>query len=128
MATINIDDLATEIMRDLETYYSNTIEDVEHAVKLVAKETAQELRETSPESTGAYSESWSYKRNREARGKDYNSMVVYAKKPGYRVSHLLENGHDKVNDGWVAARPHIKPAEEKAGVWLEDMLTRRLRK
>ena len=127
MSTINVDNLATEIMRNLDLYLANTIEDVEYAVKLVARETAAELRETSPVGpTGDYAKSWSHRRNPDSR-KDYMSMVVYNKKPNYRRTHLLEKGHETVNGGWVDARPHIAQAEEKASVWLEEQLTKKLR-
>lgn len=126
MAAINIDQLANEIMKDLEIYAANTIEDVEHYVKVVARETAAELRETSPVgATGDYAKSWDYRRNPN-KGKDYMAMVVYSKKPNYSLTHLLEKGHDAVDGSFVAARPHIAAAEKKAGIWLEDLLTKNL--
>lgn len=125
MESINIDKLSVEIMKNLDTYLSNTVDDVEHAVKVVARETAEELRDTSPTMSGDYAKSWSYHRDKTLSGKDRFSMVVYNKKPNYRVTHLLEFGHDKVNNrGFVDARPHIKAAEQKALVWLGDMLTK----
>lgn len=127
MANINIDQLSMEIMRNLEIYQANTLGDVEYAVKKVAKDTASELQETSPVGyTGDYADSWSYRRNPNS-GKDHMSMVVYAQKPGYRLSHLLEHGHDAVDGGFVSARPHIRQAEGKASLWLEDLLSRKLR-
>lgn len=126
MAVINVDQLANTIMQELEIYQQNTIEDVEYAVKLVAKETAAELRETAPIGpTGEYAPSWSHRRSPDA-GKDFMSMVVYSKNPQYRVTHLLEKGHDTVNGTWVHPRQHIAQVEEKAGRWMEDMLTKRL--
>lgn len=126
MATINVDQLTNEIMKELDTYTANTVADVEYAVQLVARETAAELRETSPVgATGDYAKSWSYRRSPD-RGKDYMSMVVYSKKPNYAKSHLLERGHDAVDGSFVAARPHIAAAEEKASEWLEEELTKKL--
>lgn len=126
MAVINVDQLANTIMQELEIYQQNTIEDVEYEVKLVAKEAAAELRETSPIGpTGEYAPSWSHRRSPDA-GKDFMSMVVYSKKPQYRVTHLLEKGHEAVDGSWVAPRPHIAAVEEKAGRWMEERLTRRL--
>lgn len=124
MAVIDVDKLAIEIMRNLEIYKANTIEDVERAVKLVARETAAELQETSPVGpTGDYAPSWAYRRNPD-KGKEYMDMVVYSKKPQYRKTHLLENGHAAVDGSFVSARPHIKAAEKKAGEWLDMQLTK----
>ena len=126
MAVINIDQIATTIMQELEIYQQNTVEDVEYAVKLVARETAAELRETAPIGpTGEYAPSWSYRRSPDA-GKDFMSMVVYSKKPQYRVAHLLEKPHAARDGSWVDPRPHIAAAENKAGVWMMDMLTKRI--
>lgn len=128
MATINVDKLATAILSELNTYVDNTIEDIEYAVKLVARETAAELRETSPVGyTGDYAESWSYRRNPD-KGKDFMSMVVYNKKPNYRRTHLLEKGHKAVDGSFVDARPHIARAEEKASRWLDEQLNRPYRR
>ena len=126
MTVINVDQIANTIMQELEIYQQNVVEDVEYAVKLVAKETAAELRETSPIGpTGEYAPSWSHRRAPDA-GKDFMSMVVYSKKPQYRVTHVLEKGHEAVDGSWVGPRPHIAPAEEKAGIWMADQLTKRV--
>lgn len=77
MAVINVDQVATEIMKQLDVYKANTLEDVEYAVKLVARETAAELRDTAPIGpTGDYAESWSHRRHPD-KGKDYMSMVYH---------------------------------------------------
>lgn len=124
MAAINVDQLATSIMSELQTYVDNTLEDVQHAVKVVAKATAEELQETSPVgSTGDYAESWAYRRSPDS-GKDFGDMVVYNKKPNYRKTHLLEKGHRAVDGSFVDARPHIEQAEEKALTWLDEQLNR----
>lgn len=124
---INIDKIAASVMENMEIYLANTIADVKHAVDVVARETVEELRETSPiGSTGDYAKSWAHRLHPD-RGKDYHARVVYSKKPDYRITHLLEKGHDTANGNWVDPRPHIAAAEAKAEVWMTDMLTRNIR-
>lgn len=127
MARINIDQLSLTVLRDLEVYRANTIESVKEAVTETAKETVKELKRTSPKgATKDYSKSWAYKRDRSLRGKWRYSMVVYSKKPDYRLTHLLENGHAKVNGGRVPGQPHIKIAEQHAIRLLDEKLRRKL--
>ena len=124
MAVINVDQLATQIMAEVTTYAENTVDDVAHAVKVVARTTAEELRETSPVGdTGDYAEHWSYRRSPD-KGKSFMDMVVYSKKPQYSKTHLLEKGHEAADGSFVAARPHIAQAEEKAAIWLDEQLNK----
>lgn len=127
MATVNIDKLASEIKRTLEESEDIALDDMEDSVKQVTKETVKELNTTSPNRTGDYAKAWTSRR--EPGKKDGYSTVVYNKPPHYRKTHLLEFGHDKVNNrGFVAARPHIKQAEENAAQRLEEQLTRKLQR
>lgn len=126
---INIDRLSIEVLKNLDVYLANTVEDVEQAVKETAEETVSELNATSPKSKngGDYAESWAKKRDRSIKGKWYNSMVVYSKAPSYRLTHLLEFGHAKRSGGRTAAIPHIRTAEENAQTRLWTKLIRKLR-
>lgn len=55
MPKINIDQLAIEVMQELDAYREDVQEAVEKAVKETAKQTAAELRSISPEGdTGEY--------------------------------------------------------------------------
>ena len=59
-----------------------------------------------------------YRRSIEARQiKDSplsKKSVVYSKAPSYRLTHLLEHGHAKLNGGRTRAFEHWGPAEKKA--------------
>lgn len=125
--SINIDKLSVEVMKDLDIYLANTIEDVEAAVLETAKETVEELRSTSPAQTGDYAKGWAHKKDPTIRGKWRMSRVVYSKGEEYRLTHLLEFGHAKVNGGRVSARPHIRQAEENAATRLYAKLVQKLR-
>ena len=115
MASIDIDKLVISVMAELENFAGATHEIVEASVKETAKYTANELKATSPVGdTGDYAKSWGYKRDAEGRKHNKFNMIVFSEKPNYRLTHLLEFGHAKVNGGRVAAQPHIKNAEENA--------------
>ena len=125
MAKIDIDKLSLTVIAELKLFSRVTTEIVEKAVVETAKETVNELRITSPEGdTGEYKKSWKYKRDSEAKGKNKYNMIVYSKKPNYRLTHLLENGHAKVNGGRTKPIPHIKNAEETAKKRLENKIIR----
>lgn len=126
MAAINVDNISEEIMRALEIYKDITADDLRDAIKIVAKDSAELLQETSPEMTGEYAGNWSRRLNPD-KNKDGFNMIVYNRKPSYRLSHLLEFGHAAVAGSFVSAQPHIKSVEEKAGVWIEEQLNKRLR-
>lgn len=123
MGAVNIDKLSLAILKELEVYKANTVETVKEAVTKTAKETAAELKKISPKgATKKYSKSWAYKRDKDLRGKWRYSMVVYSKRPNYRLTHLLEHGHATRNGGRVPAQPHIQIAEQKAIELLEKYL------
>lgn len=80
MPKINIDQLAIEVMQELDAYREDVQEAVEKAVKETAKQTAAELRSISPEGdTGEYAKHWSYKRDKNLSGRHRYDMVVYSK-------------------------------------------------
>ena len=112
MATIKADQLAQEIVKILDDYRDTTVDKMKEAVDKAAKQAVNELKTSSPKRTGAYAKDWAAKKDRKANKRAYGK-VVYNKKH-YRLTHLLEKGHRKVNGGMVAARPHIAKVEEKA--------------
>lgn len=105
-SNVSINQLASAIARELQRYSNLVEEEVETAKVEVADELVNTLKETSPEATGDYAKGW-------ARKQVGGAQIVY-NKTDYRLTHLLEYGHAKVNGGRVAPRVHIRPAEEKA--------------
>ena len=99
-------------------------EEVKGAMKTqmlsVAKETAQQLKSTSPRDTGDYARGWKVSKQ---RGGDY----VVHNATEYRLTHLLENGHEVKNKKGdtgkrAPAFKHIYPAEQ----WASEELPRRI--
>lgn len=102
---------------------------VREVVEQSAKDTVAELKQTSPSpehhmyspkrkyKDGDYAKSWTYDKNQIKSGRWIHSTVVYNKKH-YRLTHLLENGHDLIRNGkrygYYKGNPHIKPARDVA--------------
>lgn len=127
MASINIDSLASEISLLMEEYAADVNSDMKEEAKKIAKETVNELKQTSPEGEGSkkghYKDGWASK----VAGETTNALdiIVYnKKKPG--LTHLLEKGHAKRGGGRVEGKLHIGPAEEKAIKDYEKGLKERL--
>lgn len=98
----------SEMHMALENYVQQVGDKADQIMEEAADEAVAELKSTSPKDKGAYARSWTVKRVK--FGKTTN-FVVHNKKH-YQLTHLLENGHAKRNGGRVAARPHIKDAEQ----------------
>ena len=103
--------MAKEIAKTLKEYEGVTVDNMKNAVDKAAKKAVKDLKSTSPNRTGAYSKSWAAKRTKQSNAWAYEKTVF--NKKHYRLTHLLEKGHRKVNGGMVAARPHIAKVEQE---------------
>lgn len=96
----------------LDGYEKEVREAVEKDIEKVARDTAKDLRQTSPKESGEYAKNWSVRNDKRTK-----TAIVYNKKT-YRLTHLLENGHVIRNQhgtwGRLEGKEHIKPAEERA--------------
>lgn len=110
--SIKADDLAKTVSQVLKEYEGATIEVMKKAVDRTSKQAVRDLKASSPKRTGAYSRDWASKKRKNTNEWAY-AKTVYNKKH-YRLTHLLEKGHRKVNGGMVAARPHIAKVEQEA--------------
>ena len=114
----SINNLAAEINRQLALYANQTDEKVQQIAEKIANDGVDDLRNKSPKNKGDYAKSWDKKK--------VGKRFVLHNKKHYRLTHLLEKGHAKVNGGRVAAQPHIKPVEQKMIDEFEDELRREL--
>lgn len=110
---IKISQMESVIMDALEKYKDKAEEVIGDTLPLVGKETAAELKRTSPKRTGEYASSWTYSMQKSRGSKNKNKLIVHNKKH-YRIVHLLEKGHAKRNGGRVEAKVHVAPAQDHA--------------
>nr|DAF58312.1 MAG TPA: putative tail component [Myoviridae sp. ct6eX13] len=114
----------------LEEYRDVTVDVMKDAVDKVTKETVAEIRSDIPAAgiggKGDYQKSWASKQDAESKKRYAYAKVVYAKDPHYRLTHLLEKGHDLIVRGKplgrVKAFVHIRPAADDAADKLEKYI------
>lgn len=103
----------------MEDYANGVDECVKTANEAAVSHAAQTLQRTRFSSgSGAYAQSWTY--GEYETTKTSYGMVAYAQAPHYRLTHLLEYGHDVKRKkggkvlGHAKAIQHIRPAQKEA--------------
>lgn len=128
--TIQPNHLAQSINAVLKEYSKLVDEDVEELTEKVGKDAAKKVRANIRSSgiggSGAYAKSITSRKLNE--GVHRYARTVYSKKPHYRLTHLLEFGHAKVNGGRTRAFPHWSQAEREAVEAFEKGLKEKLQK
>lgn len=118
---INPNDLTLTISAMLSEYADDVVEDVKEAVDDVAKEAQKIVKSKAPVKTGKYKRSikvrTSYESLTELRKTIYSNG-------NSGLTHLLENGHAKVNGGRTRAFPHWKYGDE----YIKKELPKRIQK
>lgn len=113
-----MDSLLADVNLILGQYTNNINSTVSAVINTTAQDAKNSVKLHSPKRTGRYAKGWSVKK---ANGR----AVIYNKE--YRLTHLLENGHDVVVNGKKVghspAHPHIKPVEE----WVQAELPERMK-
>lgn len=112
-------------MKELLDDYVEEVQKVtDEAIKDVAAESVEKLRNTSPKgASGRYARGWTVK-------KDGKFVRVVYNKTDWQLTHLLENGHVIKNQfgtyGRAPAIKHIAPVEEWAASELPLKISRGL--
>lgn len=117
---IDISQLASEVGAVVSMYAQNVHTETEKWLEQTAKDTANDLRKSSPKRSGKYAKGWA------ATKKGGHWIVHNKKRPG--LAHLTEFGHPIVRNGVVVgqakAKPHIKAAEDRAGERVKDLVNK----
>lgn len=120
---MKIDGMADAVVKELSAWSKEIVGALKEEVEVVGEDTAKELRQTSPKRRGAYARDWASKVTYD----DWQDIrVTVYNKRHYQLTHLLENGHAKVNGGRVNGIPHISVAEENAARDLEKKVKVRI--
>ena len=110
---LTVDELAGAINDIMAEYKGAIDEDIQKAAKDVSKGAKERVSSSARQQfggSGEYAGNWRVK-IKNSSGKA--EATVYNNKT-YRLTHLLEFGHAKVNGGRVSGKAHIRPAEQNA--------------
>ena len=123
--SISADKLTAEIMRQMKEYTEEAKKTTQKVAKSVSGKAVKKLRENSPKSEngGTYAKNWT-------KTTDKYGITIYNKSPTYRLTHLLEKGHQLRRGGRkigkVQAYPHIEGIEQEGIKEYLEELERRL--
>jgi len=114
--TLTVNQFETTVNNILADFKDAVNADVEQVTRQVSKEAVRNVKANIDtagiKGTGAYKNS--IKSRVTEKSVNRSSSVIYAEAPHYRLTHLLEHGHAKVNGGRTNAFPHWSEAERKA--------------
>ena len=120
---IDIDELASEVMKGLSEYNKLATSAMKKAVRKTANSVKKELETTSPRASGKYADSWIASSVSET---SYIKHMTVWSKTHYPLVHLLENGHAMRNGDRVEGIPHVAPAEKNGELLLESLIKKEL--
>lgn len=111
MSTIPIDQLADEINRELTLYSNNVITGVKKVAQASIKQLVKETKATAPVGNRSKHYRDSITSRKEKETDRAVSYLWYVKGSDYRLSHLLNNGHQLRDGGRYAGTKFITKAE-----------------
>lgn len=112
-SVVNVEQMAMEIHKQLKEYTDEVKENVWQTAMNVSEKAVVKLKEESPKrkNGGEYAGNWK-------RSTDRFGIIIHNKGPTYRLTHLLEKGHQLKRGGRkigedVPAHPHIAKIEQE---------------
>lgn len=121
---VSVDDLSKAILEELENYEGVTEEAAWKGVSDTSQTALKKLRSAHPAGSGEYGSWDKYNRGWTVMKTKRDKTATIHNATDYRLTHLLEKGHAKVNGGRTRAFPHIAPVAEEC----EDELIKNIRK
>lgn len=100
---IEIEELSRSLIEEYAKWSEEKSEKAMDLTKKIGNEMVEKIKEDSPKDTGKYKKGWKAK---VTLGKGF-CKIKGANTARPEITHLLENGHSKVNGGRTKPYPHI---------------------
>ena len=110
--------MADAIVRAVREYTEPVCAAIDKEVDKTAKDTLAEVKRLAPKKTGEYANGFTD----QSKILPGNRRYTVWNKKHYRLVHLLEFGHAKVNGGRVAGKPHMGPADARLVQTMPDRI------
>lgn len=107
MNKVDIADLASSVIAELQNYSDDIAKTLQKEVKSAAKEAKKSVGDKSPIRTGKYKKSWGIINLYESK----EDIRIAVRNKEYQLTHLLEHGHLTRSGKRTRAMPHVLPTE-----------------
>lgn len=126
---VSLDSLDEEIKKALEDYNVEVVRVTNESIKETAKEAAKMLKNGGPykNRTGAYAKDWTAGQREKTKSVIQVQGYTVYNKDHFRLTHLLEYGHQSRNGGRVKEFAHIAPVNDQMGEMVANKIESKLR-
>lgn len=124
--SVKVENMASKLAENINDFMGATDDIVEESIKEVAQKATEITRSSGDykDHSGKYRKSI---KNDKVKRKDHTFMTtIHSKDPHYRLTHLLEFGHQTKNGGRTKAYPHFAKGEQYAEDELVTTIKRKI--
>lgn len=95
--TIKAENIVPALQDLFASYHSEIVVVLDEAARETASQSVNELKRLSASKSGKYAKNWTFHQDKKGRMDNFGHTYVVHNEKTYRLTHLLESGHEIVN-------------------------------